>query len=84
VLTFFCSFHVEFTNNDETAYTEEVRALGVWGQVNNISLNINKTKEMIVGFRGVLPLLLPIYINWTAVEKVERFKFLGIHITDDL
>ena len=32
------------TNNDETAYREEVRALGVWCQENNISLNINKIK----------------------------------------
>ena len=38
------------TNNDETAYKEEVRALGVWCQENNLSLNINKTKEMIVDF----------------------------------
>ena len=28
------------TNNDETAYREEVRALGVWCQENNLSLNI--------------------------------------------
>ena len=39
------------TNNDETAYGEEVRALRVWCQENNLSLNINKTKEMIVDFR---------------------------------
>ena len=38
------------TNNDETAYREEVRALGVWCQ-EITSLNINKTKEMIVDFR---------------------------------
>jgi hypothetical protein len=39
------------TNNDETAYSEEVRGLGVWCQQNNLSLYINKTKEMIVDFR---------------------------------
>jgi hypothetical protein len=39
------------TNNDETAYREEVRALGVWCQENNLSLNINKTKELIVDFK---------------------------------
>ena len=39
------------TNNDETAYREEVRAFRVWCQENNLSLNINKTKEMIVDFR---------------------------------
>jgi hypothetical protein len=32
------------TNNDETAYREEVRALGVWCQENNLSLNVSKTK----------------------------------------
>jgi hypothetical protein len=30
-------------NNDETAYREEVRALGVWCQENNLTLNVNKT-----------------------------------------
>ena len=31
------------TNNDETACREEVRALGVWCQENNLSLNVSKT-----------------------------------------
>ena len=39
------------TNNDEAAYREEVWALGVWCQENNLSLTVNKTKEMIVDFR---------------------------------
>ena len=38
------------TNNDKTAY-REVRALGVWCHENNLSLNVNKTNEMIVDFR---------------------------------
>ncbi|CDQ95619.1 unnamed protein product [Oncorhynchus mykiss] len=32
------------TNNNETPYREEVRALGVWCQENNLTLNVNKTK----------------------------------------
>ena len=39
------------TNNDETVYREEVRALAEWCQENNLSNNVNKTKEMIVDFR---------------------------------
>ena len=39
------------TNNDETAYREEVRAFGVWCQENNLSFKVNKTKEKIVDFR---------------------------------
>ena len=33
------------TDNDETAYKEEVRDLAVWFQNNNLSLNITKTKD---------------------------------------
>ena len=36
------------TDNNETAYREEVRDLTVWCQDNNLSLNVIKTKEMIV------------------------------------
>ena len=36
------------TNNDETAYREEVRALAEWCQENNLP---NKMKELIVDFR---------------------------------
>uniref|UniRef100_A0A8C7T6I6 Reverse transcriptase domain-containing protein n=1 Tax=Oncorhynchus mykiss TaxID=8022 RepID=A0A8C7T6I6_ONCMY len=72
------------TNNDETAYREEVRVLGVWCQENNLSLNVNKTKEMIVDFRKQQREHPLIHIEGIAVEKVERFKFLSVHITDKL
>ena len=39
------------TNNDETSYREEARALGVWCQENNLSPNINNSWELIVDFR---------------------------------
>jgi hypothetical protein len=38
-------------DNNETAYREEVRDLAVWCQDNNLSLNVIKTKEMIVDYR---------------------------------
>ena len=72
------------TNNDETAYREEVRAFGVRCQENNLSLNVNKTKKMIVDFRKQQREHPPIHIDGTAVEKVESFKFLGVHISDKL
>ena len=59
------------TNNNETAYREEVRALGVWCQENNLSLNVNKTMEMILDFRKQQRDHLPVHIDGTAVEKVE-------------
>ena len=39
------------TNDDRTAYREEVRALGVWCLDYNLSLNVNNTQELIVDFR---------------------------------
>ena len=39
------------TDNDERAYREEVRDLAVWCKDNNLSLNVIKTKKMIVDDR---------------------------------
>ena len=72
------------TNNKETAYREEVRTLRVWCQENNLSFNGNKTKEMIVDFKEQQREHPHSHIDGTAVEKVESFKFLGVHITDNL
>ena len=52
-------------NNDETPYRKEVRALGVWCQDNNHSLNVNKTKMMIMDFRKQQREHPPIHIDGT-------------------
>jgi hypothetical protein len=72
------------TDNDETAYREEVRDLAVWCQDNNLSLNMSKTKELIVDYRKKREEHTPIHINGAVVERVESFKFLGVHITTKL
>jgi gmma-aminobutyric acid receptor subunit gamma/cGMP-dependent protein kinase 2 len=56
------------TNNDETAYREEVRDLAGWCQNNNLSLNVTKTKEMIVDYRKRRIKQAPILIDGTLVE----------------
>ena len=55
----------------------------MWCQENNLSLNVNKTKEMIVDFRNQQSEHPPIHIDGTVLEKVV-FKFLGVHIMDKL
>jgi hypothetical protein len=72
------------TSIDKTAYREEVRTLAKWCRENNLSLNVNKTKELIRDFRRQQREHAPIHINGTAVEKVKSFKFLGVHINDNL
>ena len=70
------------TDNDETAYREEVRDLAGWCQNNNLYLNVIKTEEMIVDYRKIRTEHTPILIDGAVVEQVESFKFLGVHITN--
>ncbi len=71
------------TDNDETAY-REVSTLTKWCQENHLSLDIDKTKELVVDFRRQSREHTPITIDKTPVERVNSFMFLGVHITKDL
>lgn len=55
-----------------------------WCKWNNLILNINKTKEMLVDFHRTVPTLLPLLIDGAAVEMVPCIKYLGVHITKNL
>ncbi|KAI3375717.1 hypothetical protein L3Q82_004025 [Scortum barcoo] len=55
-----------------------------WCRQNNLCINVKKTKEMIVDFRRGRHLPSPLYIGGTAVEVVSSFRYLGVHISDDL
>ena len=54
----------------------------MWCKDNNLSLNMIKTKEMIGDFRKRRST--PPILDGAAVEQVETFKFLGVHITNEL
>ncbi|XP_062872149.1 regulator of complement activation group 2 gene 1 [Trichomycterus rosablanca] len=72
-------------DNDESAYREEIQHLVAWCSSNNLHLNTEKTKELIVAFRKTRSCThLPVLINSDEVERVSSFKFLGIHISEDL
>ena len=63
------------TDNDDTACREDVSD-------NNLSLNVSKTKELIVDYRKQRAEHVPIHIKRDVVEWVD--SFLGVHITKDL
>lgn len=73
------------SNRDETSCREEVGLLKAWCSDNNLSLNASKTKEIFVDYkktwRGGHA---PIHINGVEVQNVKSYKFLGVHISDDL
>ncbi len=72
------------TDNYEMAYREEVSTLTKWCQENHLSLNIDKTKELVVDFRRQSREHTTISIDKTPVEWVNSFKFFCVHITEDL
>ncbi len=61
-------------NNDEAAYLDEVERLTSWCQDNCLSLNVSKTKELIVDFRKRQQQpYTPLMISETPVERVSSF-----------
>jgi hypothetical protein len=58
--------------------------VAVWCQGNNLFLNVSKRKELIVDYRKRQAEQAPSNIDWAVVELVESFKFLGVHITNEL
>jgi len=74
------------SDNTEDAYREEVQHLVEWCASNNLILNTQKTKELIVDYRQSKKdyTHTPIYINGSQVDRVTSFKFLGVHISEDL
>jgi hypothetical protein len=70
---------VGLITDNETTYREVVRDLIVWCQ-DNLSLNMIKTKKMIVDYRKSRTEHAPILIDGAVAEQVESFKFLGVHI----
>lgn len=43
---------IRISNNDENSYREEINSFVEWCTENDLLLNVNKTKGLIVDFRG--------------------------------
>ncbi|KAF7642033.1 hypothetical protein LDENG_00265780, partial [Lucifuga dentata] len=68
------------------ACREEVKTLTSRCHYNNLHLNVNKTKELVLYFRRAKGegAHTHIFINGTPVERIRSFRFLGVHINKDL
>lgn len=72
------------SNNNKTSYREEVEKPVNSCHNNNLSLNVDKTKEVVVGFRKGSDDHPPLLFSDSVVERVSSTKFLGVYISDDL
>ncbi|KAK1803275.1 hypothetical protein P4O66_004061 [Electrophorus voltai] len=73
------------SDNDERAYLEEIKHLENWCQENNLLLNVSKTKELIVDCSKKQERhYQPVRISGTTVERVDSFRYLGVHNSQDL
>lgn len=72
------------THNNESECRQEVEKLEVWYKVNNLSINVKKTKEMTVDFTKTGTTPLPLHITAAAVEVVSSCNYLRVHISDSL
>ncbi|KAK1803843.1 hypothetical protein P4O66_003741 [Electrophorus voltai] len=72
-------------DNDERAYLEEIKHLENWCQENNLLLNVSKKKELIVDCsKKQEQHYQPVRISGTTVERADSFRYLGVHILQDL
>ncbi|XP_060778634.1 uncharacterized protein LOC132887177 [Neoarius graeffei] len=72
------------SNNNESAYKAEVKHMVEWCQDNNLTLNAEKFKEVVVDFRKNSVACSPLHINGSTVETVSSVKFLGVQMEDNL
>lgn len=50
----------------------------------NVSLNVEKTKELVIDYRKLARTHSALTINRTSVERISSFKFLRVHISEDI
>uniref|UniRef100_A0AAQ4S675 Reverse transcriptase domain-containing protein n=1 Tax=Gasterosteus aculeatus aculeatus TaxID=481459 RepID=A0AAQ4S675_GASAC len=72
------------TGGNEAAYRREVASLVSWCEDNNLTLNTDKTKELIVTMRKERRPHQPLFIQELEVKRVSSFRYLGVHFSEDL
>uniref|UniRef100_A0A3B1JXG3 Reverse transcriptase domain-containing protein n=1 Tax=Astyanax mexicanus TaxID=7994 RepID=A0A3B1JXG3_ASTMX len=68
----------------EEEYKRQVDDFVAWCRLNQLQLNISKTKEMVVDFRRSGPPLQPVSIEGVDVETVKTYKYLGLQLDNKL
>ena len=71
-------------HTDNSSLQEVTDSIVDWSRRNKFQLNPSKCKEFVVSFKRNQPNFLPISINGSQIERVEKLSILGLSITRDL
>lgn len=63
-------------DDNEREYLDKVDNLVQWCLANHLSLNVSKTKEMVIFQRRQQKIYNPLVISETPVERVSSLKYL--------
>ena len=69
---------------DESNYRGNISSLTTWCEDHCLSLNVKKTKELVIDFRIKKNPLSPLVIKDQEIEQVQTYKYLGVIIDDKL
>ena len=72
------------TDDDEGEYRGLIESFVTWCDNNSLKLNISKTKEVVVDYRRSRRSPAPIIIQGEEVERVDSYRYLGVHINNKL
>ena len=79
-----CSQHEFVPNGSNDKMQEAVNHLKDWATNNKMELNARKTKDMWISFKRSGRAPPPINIGGTIIERVTKFKLLGVTVQNDL
>ncbi len=63
---------------------QQLDTLSKWSSDNNMKVNSKKTKELVISFKKTKPDLPMLMCKDNEIERVQTFKILGVHLSDDL
>lgn len=67
-----------------SVFRDKVEQLTAWCKDNDLLLKTTNTKEIVVDVRKKKTDIKPLNINGGGVKMVLDFRFLGVHITEDM
>ena len=79
-----CSQYEFVFNGSNSKMQEAVNHQKDWATNNKMELNVRKTKNMWISFIRSGPKATPINIGGTVIERVTKFKLLGVTVQNDL